>query len=83
MNLPNKLTVLRVIMVPFFVFSYLDKVEIMHNIFHADRRGRSCKQMDRIDYFLRGKSYRYAGRKDRQGQKSCNQFRKVYGSAGR
>ncbi len=39
MNLPNKLTVLRVIMVPFFVF------------FYADRRGRSCKQMDRIDYF--------------------------------
>ena len=38
--------------------------------------------MDRIDYFLRGKSYRYAGRKNRQGQKSCNQFRKVYGSAG-
>ena len=71
MNLPNKLTVLRVIMVPFFC------------IFHADRRGRSCKQMDRIDYFLRGKSYRYAGRKDRQSQKSCNQFRKVYGSAGR
>lgn len=70
MNLPNKLTVLRVIMVPFLYF-------------HADRRGRSCKQMDRIDYFLRGKSYRYAGRKDRQSQKSCNQFRKVYGSAGR
>ena len=39
--------------------------------------------MDRIDYFLRGKSYRYAGRKDRQSQKSCNQFRKVYGSAGK
>ena len=44
MNLPNKLTVLRVIMVPFFVFFMLT---------------------------------------DRQSQKSCNQFRKVYGSAGR
>ena len=71
MNLPNKLTVLRVIMVPFFVFFMLTGV------------GGAAKQMDRIDYFLRGKSYRYAGRKDRQSQKSCNQFRKVYGSAGR
>ena len=64
MNLPNKLTVLRVIMVPFFVF------------FHADRRGRSCKQMDRIDYFLRGKSYRYAGRKDRQSRNLVTNFGK-------
>ena len=31
MNLPNKLTVLRMIMVPFFV------------LFHADRYRRSCE----------------------------------------
>jgi CDP-diacylglycerol--glycerol-3-phosphate 3-phosphatidyltransferase len=34
--------------------------------------------MDRTDHFLCGKSHRYAGWKDRQSQKSCNQFRKVY-----
>ena len=71
MNLPNKLTVLRVIMVPFFVF------------FHADRCGRSCKQMDRTDHFLCGKSHRYAGWKNCKGKKSCDEFRKVYGSTGR
>ncbi len=40
MNLPNKLTVLRVIMVPFFVFFMLTDV------------GRGGKQVDRIGNFL-------------------------------
>ena len=49
MNLPNKLTVLRVIMVPFFVFFMLTGV----------------------------------GGAANKGKKSCDEFRKVYGSTGR
>ena len=54
MNLPNKLTILRVIMIPFFVFFMLTDV------------GGSAEQMDCTGIICCGQSDRSAGWKDRK-----------------
>ena len=69
MNLPNKLTVLRVIMVPFFVFFMLTDVGGAANKWIALALFVIASLTDMLD----GKIAR----------KSGDKFRKVYGSAGR
>lgn len=55
MNLPNKLTVLRVIMIPFFVFFYLTGhvyiADILFIIGQSDRYGRrqDCQKIQPCD----------------------------------
>ena len=68
MNLPNKLTVLRVIMVPFFVFFMLTDVGGAANKWIALALFVIASLTDMLD-----------GKIARSGDK----FRKVYGSAGR
>ena len=75
MNLPNKLTVLRVIMVPFFVFFMLTDVGGAANKWIALVLFIVASLTDMLD----GKIARARNKKIQ----SCNKFWKVYGSAGR
>lgn len=70
MNLPNKLTVLRVIMVPFFVFFMLTDVGGAANKWIALVIFAVASLTDMLD----GKIAR--------ARRSCDEFRKIYGPAG-
>ena len=66
MNLPNKLTVLRVLMIPFFVVFML-----------TDLGGASGKWIA-LAIFIITQFDRSFGWKNRKKIQSCNKFRKIY-----
>ena len=72
MNLPNKLTILRMIMIPFFV------VFLMLPIGGGER-----SPLDRPGDFCGGQPDRYSGRLYCQKRPSGDRFREIYGSPGR
>ncbi len=73
MNLPNKLTILRVLMIPIFIVVLL-----------ADLFGERSWQVDcRWPFLSCGKPYGLSRRAHREEVQSCDQFWEIYGPFGR
>lgn len=71
MNLPNKLTILRVLMIPIFIFCT------------AGGTVWRDQQVDCRGHFYHRKPYGLSRRTHREEVQSCDQFWEIYGPFGR